>query len=106
LYWDAEALIAPPLVPAVELEACVEDDGLAVLDAAPGAREPAAALALARMKLSALEAPAPVAVPDVPVADGADDDCRQPVMVTVWLERLPADGGCAEELPGWGVLPA
>jgi len=98
LYWDADALIAPPLVPAVELDG-VEGEGLAVLDAAPGAREPAAALALARMKLSALDAPAPVALPAVPVADGADDDWRQPVMVTVWLERLPAAGVCGDGLP-------
>src|SRR4051794_20036429 len=40
------------------------------------------------MKLSALDAPPPVALPLVPVAEAPVPDCRQPVTVIDWFERL------------------
>ena len=84
--------VAEPLVPAVELDGLAvelgELEGLpAVLAAAPGVRPPADLFTFARMKLSALDAPAPLAVPVVPVADGPVPDCRQPVTV-MRLARL------------------
>jgi hypothetical protein len=103
LYWEADVLVAEPLVPAVEL------DGLAVelgelealpagLGEAPGVRPPADAFTFARMKLSALDAPAALAVPVVPVADGPVEDCRQPVTVMDWLALLVGDAGVCGEL--------
>jgi len=101
-----------PLVPAVELDGLVlELDGLVleldavleglevelVLEDPAELREPAPIAAFARMKLSALDAPPALALPLVPVADAPVPDCRQPVTVTDWLERLldPAcDPGC------------
>src|SRR4051812_17487284 len=92
-----------PLVPAVELEGLdVELEGLDVeleallegldvelLLADPVAlREPAPIDAFARMKLSALEAPPALALPLVPVAEAAVPDCKQPVTVIDWFERL------------------
>src|SRR4051794_28067523 len=85
-----------PLVPAVELDGLVLEldavlDGLEVelvLEEPAELREPAPIAAFARMKLSALDAPPALALPLVPVADAPLPDCRQPVTVTDWLERL------------------
>src|SRR5436190_1020024 len=96
-----------PLVPAVELDGLVVEldavlDGLeveldAVLDGLvvellvedpAEVRDPAPIDAFARMKLSALDAPPLLALPLVPVADGPEPDCRHPVTVIDWFERL------------------
>ena len=111
LYCEAAELLALPLVPAVAPALAVELagdelDGLAaVLDDAPGVRPPAPMFAFARMKLSALDAAPPAALPLVPVADGALDDCRQPVTVTVWLDLLLEDGVCGELVPDCAATP-
>ena len=113
LYCEAAELLALPLVPAVapapapavELDGDVLDGLAAVLDDAPGVRAPAPMFALARMKLSALDAAPPAALPLVPVADGALDDCRQPVTVTLWLDLLLDDGVCGELLPVCAATP-
>jgi hypothetical protein len=103
LYWVAEAPTPAPLVPAGELEGLVLEleavlDGLVVeldglvlelaLDDPAEVREPAPIDAFARMKLSALDAAPAAALPLVPVAAGPLPDCRHPVTVIVWLERL------------------
>jgi len=113
LYCEAAELLAPPLVPAVapapapavELDGDELDGFAAVVDAPPEVRAPAPMLALARMKLSALDAPPAVALPLVPVADGALPDCRQPVTVTLWLDLLVEDGVCGELVPDCAATP-
>jgi len=107
LYWVADAPMPAPLVPAVELDGFVVEldavlDGLdveldAVLDGLEvellaedpvDEREPAPIDAFARMKLSALDAPPLLALPLVPVADAPVPDCKHPVTVIDWFERL------------------
>ena len=115
LYCVAAALLALPLplplvpavapVPAVALDGAELDGLAAVLDDAPGVRPPAPMLAFARMKLSAPDAAPPAALPLVPVAEGALDDCRQPVTVTLWLDLLLDDGVCGELLPVCAATP-